>query len=306
MDKRKIIAIIEVDADTAFEAIDDGPVPYLEKEFGWLEQSGISLKDCFIADDDEDDQQQAYLNYLVEWAFNHQGEDLKGVQPISFDKFCENECPCGGDSTNDCEGCDYSGDYHCVNGECVERGDPHTEADVPNTDNTALVCKRCGYKQSDEDTINTLKSHFPSMETHDIPYYCGACMDYANDDERAEMEQKMSGLSDPQIAETDVSNIRELIYERYKLHWMATHGYSLSQMVEELQNLSDESADGDSVTELFDEWELMHGFGGAIWSGQSEFFDNEYKEPAVISPLLYTTEERLAYLGDVATLRKGD
>lgn len=32
-----------------------------------------------------------------------------------------NECPLGGDSTNDCEGCAYSGDYHCVNGDCVER-----------------------------------------------------------------------------------------------------------------------------------------------------------------------------------------
>ena len=38
-----------------------------------------------------------------------------------YDEICENECPCGGDSTNDCEGCADSGDYHCVNGECVER-----------------------------------------------------------------------------------------------------------------------------------------------------------------------------------------
>lgn len=298
MDKRKIIAIIEVDADTAFKVVDDGPVPYLEQTVPKID--GCSLVDAFISDEDEDDQQQAYLNYLVEWAFNHQGEDLKGAQPISYDKFCENECPCGGDSTNDCDGCDYSGDYHCVNGECVERGDFHTEADVPNTDNTTLVCKRCGYKQSDEDTINTLKSHFPSMETHDIPYYCGACMDYANDDECAEMEQKMSGLSDPQIAETDVSNIRGLIYERYKLHWMATHGYSLIDLMKELKALSRENAD-DSVTSVYIEWELLYGFGGAIWPGQSEFFDNEYRDMEIISPLLYTFDEKVAYFKDIST-----
>jgi len=119
--ERKIVAIIGVDDDTAFEKIDDGPVPYLEKEFGWLEQSGIFLKDCFIADDDEDDKWKAYLNYLVEWAFNHQGEEFAGMTPACYDEFCENECPLGGDSTNDCEGCADSGDYHCVNGECVAR-----------------------------------------------------------------------------------------------------------------------------------------------------------------------------------------
>lgn len=44
---------------------------------------------------------------------------------MRYDKLEEiiekNECPMGGDSTNDCDGCAYSGDYHCVNGECVSR-----------------------------------------------------------------------------------------------------------------------------------------------------------------------------------------
>lgn len=119
--ERKIVAIISVDNDTSFEKIDDGPVPYLEREFGWLEPSGISLKDCFISDDDEDDKWKSYLNYLVEWTFNHQGEEFAGMTPACYDEFCENECPYGGDITNDCEGCANSIDYHCVNGECVER-----------------------------------------------------------------------------------------------------------------------------------------------------------------------------------------
>lgn len=119
--ERKIVAIIGVDDDTAFEKIDDGPVSYLEKEFGWLEQSDIFLKECFIADDDESNRWQAYLNYLVEWVFNHQGDEFAGMTPACYDEFCENECPNGGDSTNDCEGCSYSGDYHCVDGGCVER-----------------------------------------------------------------------------------------------------------------------------------------------------------------------------------------
>lgn len=82
--KRKIFALFEVDDDTAFQKIDDGPIPYLEKEMGWFEQSQIFLKEAFIADEDENDAEQAYLNYLVSWIFDclHNGV---GAQPlISF------------------------------------------------------------------------------------------------------------------------------------------------------------------------------------------------------------------------------
>lgn len=37
------------------------------------------------------------------------------------------DCPFGGDVSNDCQDCTYSGDYHYENGECVQR---RTEAEV--------------------------------------------------------------------------------------------------------------------------------------------------------------------------------
>lgn len=40
-----------------------------------------------------------------------------------------------------------------------------------------LTCKKCGYKQYDEDTIAAFKRRYQGMEPHDIPYECGACMD---------------------------------------------------------------------------------------------------------------------------------
>ena len=46
----------------------------------------------------------------------------------------------------------------------------------------ALVCKKCGYKQYDDETIEAMKKEFPDLEEHDIPYYCGACMDEDDDD----------------------------------------------------------------------------------------------------------------------------
>lgn len=50
--ERRIIAVLSVDDDKAFWEIDDGPIPYLERELGWLEQSLIFLKDAYIADED--------------------------------------------------------------------------------------------------------------------------------------------------------------------------------------------------------------------------------------------------------------
>ena len=34
---------------------------------------------------------------------------------------CRIQCPFGGDETNDCADCAYSGDFHFVKGECIRR-----------------------------------------------------------------------------------------------------------------------------------------------------------------------------------------
>jgi hypothetical protein len=61
----------------------------------------------------------------------------------------------------------------------------------------ALVCKECGYKQYDEETIVELKKIHPDLEEHDIPYYCGTCMESASDERYIEMDQEMLGLECP-------------------------------------------------------------------------------------------------------------
>ncbi|MGN0179483.1 MAG: hypothetical protein ACI4DY_08600 [Monoglobaceae bacterium] len=82
--KRKIFALLEVDDDAAFQKINDGPIPYLEKEMGWLEQSNIFLKDAFITDEDETNIEQAYLNYLAAWIFDCLNTNLCKKGPASF------------------------------------------------------------------------------------------------------------------------------------------------------------------------------------------------------------------------------
>ena len=60
-----------------------------------------------------------------------------------------------------------------------------------------LVCKKCGFKQSHYETVLEMKERFPDLETHDIPYYCGACMDTAISYEYLDMMHEMSGLKCP-------------------------------------------------------------------------------------------------------------
>lgn len=50
-----------------------------------------------------------------------------------------------------------------------------------------LICKKCGHKQSDEQTIKYFKKKFRFVEEYDIPYYCGACLDNASDEEYDQM-----------------------------------------------------------------------------------------------------------------------
>lgn len=54
-----------------------------------------------------------------------------------------------------------------------------------------LVCKKCGYKQYDNETIKYYKDIHPDEDTHDIPYYCGACLDSATDEEYDNMVTEM-------------------------------------------------------------------------------------------------------------------
>lgn len=86
--KRTILAYLEIDDDLAFEKIDDGPIAYLEKESGWLAQSGIFITDAAIADADAADPKEAYLVYLARFAFEHLGDGTFTRCPMSSGDPC--------------------------------------------------------------------------------------------------------------------------------------------------------------------------------------------------------------------------
>lgn len=81
---RPVIAYLLVDEDMAFEE-SDGVISYLEREFGWLEQSNIILQDAAIADTDATDPRGAYLVYLARFAFDYfqsKGAEQEDSEPF--------------------------------------------------------------------------------------------------------------------------------------------------------------------------------------------------------------------------------
>lgn len=87
---RKVLTMINIDEAFA-EAYAEtngfdypGPGDYLEREFKWLDGSGITLDAYLIADADDECKRGAYLTYLAEWIFAHQDvEDTES--PLSYE-----------------------------------------------------------------------------------------------------------------------------------------------------------------------------------------------------------------------------
>lgn len=114
---RRVFVIIEVDDDKAI-AEDKGTGEYLEREFGWLEQSGIDLKHWLIADNDDTERWARYINYLIEWAFKHSGEEHKGMYPVSYDYWCNN-----GEGSSDFERAKIENALQCLNNNGIDKSE---------------------------------------------------------------------------------------------------------------------------------------------------------------------------------------
>ena len=72
-------------------------------------------------------------------------------------------------------------------------------------------------------------------------------------------------------------NTSAIAYEQFKLEWMLAHGYTLQDLVAELEKLREESPDL-SLPDIFADWEYGYGFSSEIWPCFDEFLDCEYKE----------------------------
>lgn len=95
MPTREFIAILGLDEakmkSSATEAdcnTDIAPGEFLEREFGWLEQSGFTLEDWALLDCDVCWEQ--YLLYLVDWAISNSDDDQVEQMPETYQSWKKN------------------------------------------------------------------------------------------------------------------------------------------------------------------------------------------------------------------------
>lgn len=82
-----ITAKIELDEEQALK-LDMGSGEYLEREFEWLIQSGIYLKNWLINDSDDEWAWARYMNYLIDWVMEHcEDSDCEGQSPMNYQEW---------------------------------------------------------------------------------------------------------------------------------------------------------------------------------------------------------------------------
>lgn len=69
-------------------------------------------------------------------------------------------------------------------------------------------------------------------------------------------------------------------YEIYRLQWMMDHGFTIPDLIKNLEPMieedSNESGVRTSLQSLFQAWEFGIGFDSEIWLCYQEFLENEY------------------------------
>ena len=85
---RRFFTEIFVDENFNDKYDEIGPGDFLESKMKPLAESGIKLENWLIADDDDDEPRARYINYLLEWCFEH-AEQFDGPpeSPLSFEQW---------------------------------------------------------------------------------------------------------------------------------------------------------------------------------------------------------------------------
>ena len=71
---------------------------------------------------------------------------------------------------------------------------------------------------------------------------------------------------------------QEKAYEQFKLQWMLNHGYTLKDLVDEIEKIREVDDPDTTLQTIFDDWEYGFGFGSEIWPCFEEFLESEYLE----------------------------
>lgn len=69
-------------------------------------------------------------------------------------------------------------------------------------------------------------------------------------------------------------------YEQYKLQWLINHNYSLTNLIQKLENyINQDSPDIKiNLSKAFKEWEFNTGFNSEIYACEKEYYDAEAQD----------------------------
>ena len=102
--KRTVFAKFEVE-----DNVNNGfVVNTLEKQA--LEMAHCDLEEAVCAESDSDSKHERYINYLINWAIDHNDEAYEGCSPAGFDEWLEND---GSDYEDVPDLVVDEGDYEC-------------------------------------------------------------------------------------------------------------------------------------------------------------------------------------------------
>lgn len=174
------------------------------------------------------------------------------------------ECPMGGDVSNDCADCAYAGDYHYVNGECVARTKLTNKELRTLYYNDKACCCRCGTHLSDANHV--IGSVFVMDKNGN--FYCTNCDgDFEDGDER---------IFEAEFCEEDGEELKNRILSDEDMYNPVTGVYAF--------HYNDKDAiciyrlDKDKAIELAKEakaqdeyWGGLLGIGGLIFDNPEDF-----------------------------------
>lgn len=84
-------------------------------------------------------------------------------------------------------------------------------------------------------------------------------------------------------------DIKKIAYEKYKLDWMMGHGYTLVDIMNELDDMQEDEPDT-CVSNLFSDWEYEFGFESEIWACYDEFLECEFDDKDYMRTILNDEE----------------
>lgn len=155
--------------------------------------------------------------------------------------------------------------------------------------------EKCDIAALVEDTLHRILEEGASPE--DIEEITGLIKNRGEEsDLNVDLDYVIPGS--PCFIDSSSEPLKETLYQRFKLYWMADHGYTLEAFIKSINEYVDDAYGiySGSYEDLVSEWELESGFHGTIYPCFGEFIFSEYQEKAFVKQLCHTEEEYEQYL----------